>query len=212
MTATGRAASTLRTPPAASVPGQPSRPLPSARTCVCRTVLCAVVDRGPRTGNLRAGRVGGKRRADSSPAVRGSRGSAPWPPSSDPDSGSAGGGVRLAPQVPPLRVLTHLGRTASAPFVKENCSAGRSTLTGHCCPDAAFRRSPSLLPSALARGHRRPAPQEAWHKFPPPSAFLHCLTPVLSRSPIHLPSPIIGLLLCHFLSTTLNLPLCVTVS
>lgn len=153
---------------------EPSRPLPSARTCARCTGLSAL---RPRTEDREpAGGEGGREAASRQWfRVRGSPGPAPWPPSPDLNSGGAGVGSPqpLAPRDPPLCVvLTHLGQTASAPFVKENCAPqGRSALTGHCCPDAAFPRSPSPLPSTLAPGHRRPAPQEAWRKLPPPSAF-----------------------------------------
>lgn len=90
--ATGSAASALCMSLAASSPGPSSRPVPSARTYVGRRGFSAVGDWGPRTWNLRAERVGGKRRADLSPGASRSRGPAPRRP--DPDRGGAGGGAR----------------------------------------------------------------------------------------------------------------------
>ena len=82
---------------AASHPGQPRCPLP---TCAA-PVLAAPVSVLSDTGDLPTGRLGAKRRADSSPRASGSRGPAPRPSRPDPDSRGAGGGARAArPAVP----------------------------------------------------------------------------------------------------------------
>lgn len=213
MAATGSAASALCTSLAASSPGLPSCPLPSARTCIGRRGFSTVGDWGPRTWNLRAERVGGKRRDDLSPGAPGTRGPAPRRP--DPDRGSAGGGARgRSPRGPSPRGSRLLTPAVNSPGVDAQRTFGKRrklrsarplglhrTLLAGC----RLRSKPVPLPRALVQGHQL-SPRlrfgATFHLLARSVTAAPKLIPiqVLSCSQTHLPSPsIIILILCPFL-------------